>query len=103
MKHFNATPRPELHFTHSVYSGKPLENTVWEEIKRREGGLHQGTKTPLANTGHYSTARTHEAWKEGDPWPPVESDSEEEDGFKEEAVEDEEQASEEEEDEEEGR
>ncbi len=50
-------------------------------------------------TGHYSSTCTREAWKE-DLWPPVQSDSEEEEEPEEEAVEEEEEATEEEEDEE---
>jgi hypothetical protein len=38
-------------------------------------------------TGHMSITSTHEAWKGGDPWPLVPSDSEEEEEVEEEVVE----------------
>ncbi len=45
-------------------------------------------------TGHYTSTCTHEAWKEGDLWPPVQPDSEEEGEAEEEDVEEEEEAEE---------
>ncbi len=46
---------------------------------------YEGVAT--ATTGHNSRTYTREAWKEGDHWPPVQSDSDEEE-VEEEAEED---------------
>ncbi len=53
-----------------------------EEVEGGEGEWvdNKGVATARLWTGHYSITCTHEAWKEGDPWPPVQSDSEEEEG-----------------------
>ncbi len=48
----------------------------------------------VSRTEHYRSNCTHEAWKEGDLWPPVQSDSEEEEEAEEEDVEEEEEAEE---------